>query len=112
MMPGRSTYKTGRIIQSSCVVRGAAYHTLHGTPLCFDALNYAEKVLMELQVPLPVRLCHFWMKSRAQQGSFSDSDDSSIVERCQHLHLWTNPLDGWPTNEECMEWRFAQYRHR
>ena len=50
-------------------------------PLSFDALYYAEKVLMETGVARYLRV-----KCSAKQGSFTDSDDRPIVERCQHLH--------------------------
>src|SRR5437016_4052121 len=52
------------------------------------------------------------MKCGAKQGSFTDSDDGSIIERCQRLYLGSNRFNGWSTNEERVEWRFSQYWHR
>jgi hypothetical protein len=51
------------------------------------------------------------VKRSAEQSSFTDSDDGTIVERCQHFYLWTNRFYGWAANEEGVEWRFSQSGH-
>src|SRR5438552_3867714 len=80
-------------------------------PLPFDALYYAEKVVMETWVSLAAGLRNLRMKCCAQQGSLADGDDSSVVERCQHFYFWANLFNGWATDEEGVEWRFSQGRH-
>ncbi len=67
---------------------------------------------METWVSLAVRLGYLRVKCSAEQVSFTDGDDGSIVERCQHLHLWPDLLYGGAANEKCVVWRFSQDRHR
>src|SRR5947209_4527083 len=105
MIPGRSTYSTGRIIQCSRAAGGRVC-------LPLDALYYAKKVLMETRVSLTVGLYYLRMKRCAQQVSFADSNDGPIVERCQHLHRWPNPFNGRAANEEGVERSFSYFRHR
>src|SRR5579884_212624 len=102
MIPGKSTYRTGRIIHCSCAVGARSARSL---PL--DALYYAKKVVMETQVSLAVGLRYLRVKCCTEQVSFADGDDCSIVERCQHLHFGANPFNGWAANEDCVEWRFS-----
>ncbi len=69
---------------------------------------------METWVTLAVSLGYLRVKGSAEQVSFADGDDGSIVERCQHLHLRPYLFNGGASNEECVEFlsRFSQYRHR
>ncbi len=55
---------------------------------------------------------YLWMKRGTEQGSFTDSNDRTIVERRQHLYLRANLFNDWPANKDRVERRFSQHRHQ
>ena len=55
---------------------------------------------------------HLWMKRGTEQGSFTDSNDSPIVERRYHLYSRADLLNGWPANKDRVKRRFSQPRHQ
>src|SRR5579875_1018495 len=52
------------------------------------------------------------VKSGTQPVAFADSDDGSIIERCQHLYTRADFRNGWPANEKGMKRCFTQHGYR
>ena len=43
------------------------------------------------------------MEGGCQKPPLLGRNDSSILQSCQHLHVWTNSLDEWSTNEDAVK---------